>query len=348
MESIINKLQEIISAYPDVKAVIDGGDGSGFTYAQFGEYAGKIAAKLLRKGVKPGDFVMIMLPRNKEYIAAMYASWLVGAGFAPLSPAYPPERIEYIKNDCRAVAVIDERFLRGVSSEQPLTQTLEHKPEDPAILIYTSGSTGNPKGVLHSQRSITDSVFRYMDYANTPVGFRAAIGAPFTFVASVQGVFAPLCAGNTAILIPYEAMRDPELLAETIEKQKINRCFISPKMLKVFKPKGDSLKVVSTGSERVTDLFSKAFTIQVAYGQTESAGAVMMFEIDKKYENLCRQSLCRAGRLSEAAAHRRYRQNGRERQLYLSEPQRLDGEDQRSARGAGRDRGNHQEHRRRF
>ena len=285
MESIINKLQEIISAYPDVKAVIDGGDGSGFTYAQFGEYAGKIAAKLLRKGVKPGDFVMIMLPRNKEYIAAMYASWLVGAGFAPLSPAYPPERIEYIKNDCRAVAVIDERFLRGVSSEQPLTQTLEHKPEDPAILIYTSGSTGNPKGVLHSQRSITDSVFRYMDYANTPVGFRAAIGAPFTFVASVQGVFAPLCAGNTAILIPYEAMRDPELLAETIEKQKINRCFISPKMLKVFKPKGDSLKVVSTGSERVTDLFSKAFTIQVAYGQTESAGAVMMFEIDKKYDN---------------------------------------------------------------
>ena len=102
------------------------------------------------------------------------------------------------------------------------------------IVAHTSGSTGNPKGVLHSHRSIADSVLRYLAYARTPVGFRAAIGAPFTFVASVQGVFAPLCAGNTAILIPYEAMRDPELLAQTIEQQQINRCFISPKMLKVF------------------------------------------------------------------------------------------------------------------
>ena len=285
MESIINKLQETIAAYPEVPAVIDKGEGNSFTYAQFGEFAGRIAAKLLRSGVKPGDFVMIMLPRNKEYIAAMYASWLVGAGFVPLSPTYPPERIAYIKKDSNAVAVIDEKFLRGIESEQPLTQSIEHKPEDHAILIYTSGSTGNPKGVLHSHRSITDSVFRYMEYANTPVGFRAAIGAPFTFVASVQGVFAPLCASNTAILIPYEAMRDPELLAQTIEQQQINRCFISPKMLKVFRPKGDSLKIVSTGSERVSNLYSEAFTIQVAYGQTESAGAVMMFEIDKKYDN---------------------------------------------------------------
>ncbi|MBQ1838220.1 MAG: amino acid adenylation domain-containing protein [Ruminococcus sp.] len=285
MDSIIKKLQEIIGAYPDVPAVIDQGEGNCFTYAQLGAYAQKIAGKLLRAGVKPGDFVMIMLPRNKEYIAAMYASWLVGAGFAPLSPTYPPERIAYIRKDSKTVAVIDEKFLRGIENEQPLTRQIEHKSEDPAILIYTSGSTGNPKGVLHSHRSIADSVLRYLAYARTPVGFRAAIGAPFTFVASVQGVFAPLCAGNTAILIPYEAMRDPELLADTIERQQINRCFISPKMLKVFRPKGNSLKIVSTGSERVSNLYSEAFTIQVAYGQTESAGAVMMFEVDRPYDN---------------------------------------------------------------
>ena len=180
MDSIINKLQEIISAYPDVDAVIDMSDGTGFTYSQLGERAGKIAARLVRLGVKRGEYVMIMLPRNKDYIAAMYAVWLAGAGFAPLSPTYPPERIEYIKNDCRAAAVIDERFLRGADGEQPLTESVAHDPADPAILIYTSGSTGNPKGVLHSHRSIADSVFRYMEYANPPRDFRAAIGAPFT------------------------------------------------------------------------------------------------------------------------------------------------------------------------
>ena len=80
-------------------------------------------------------------------------------------------------------------------------------------------------------------------------------------------------------------MRDPELLADYIEEKQINRCFISPKMLKVFRVKGNSLKVVSTGSERVFDTYSRDYKIQVAYGQTESAGAVMMFEIDKKYDN---------------------------------------------------------------
>ncbi len=271
MDSIVKKLSETIKAYPDTTAIIDQGENNEFTYAGFGEYASKIAAKLVRLGVGRGDFVMIMLSRDKRYIAAMFAAWLAGAGFAPLSPTYPPERIEYIKGDCKAKAVIDDRFLRGIEREEPLSETIIPDPADPAILIYTSGSTGNPKGVLHSHRSITDSVFRYMEYSDTPVGFRAAIGAPFTFVASVQGVFAPLCLANTTILVPYEAMRDPVLLA--------------PKMLKVFRPKGSSLQVVSTGSERVSNTYSKDFKIQVAYGQTESAGAVMMFEIDKSYDN---------------------------------------------------------------
>ena len=283
MDSIVQKLKETISAYPDQMAIVDQGENNCFTYRQFGERARKIAAKLVRAGVKPRHFVMIMLPRNKDYIASMYAVWLAGAAFAPLSPTYPPERIAYIQNDWHAEILIDEKFLRQIDDEQPLETETIPDPLDPSILIYTSGSTGNPKGVLHSHLSITDSVFRYMEYANTPVGFRAGIGAPFTFVASVQGVFAPLCSGNTTFLIPYEAMRDPELLADYIEKKQLNRNFISPKMLKVFQPKGDSLKIVSTGSERVSNTYSEDFAIQVAYGQTESAGAVMMFQIDKKY-----------------------------------------------------------------
>lgn len=285
MELIVQKLKEVINAYPDIAAVADQGEGNAFTYRELGVYASKIAGKLVRCGVKPRDFVMIMLPRNKEYIASMFAVWMAGAGFAPLSPTYPPDRIAYIKGDCKASVVIDERFLRRIEDEEPLAEEILPDAADPSILIYTSGSTGKPKGVLHSHLSISDSVFRYMEFANAPVGFRAAIGAPFTFVASVQGVFAPLCAGNTAVLVPYEAMRDPELLADFIDTNHVNRCFISPKMLKVFQPKGSSLKIVSTGSERVSNLYSPDYQIQVAYGQTESAGAVMMFSVDKKYEN---------------------------------------------------------------
>ena len=215
----------------------------------------------------------------------MYAVWMVGAAFAPLSPSYPAERMEFIRSNCDAKAVINEKFLRGIEQEIPLAQPVVPNPADPSLLIYTSGSTGKPKGVLHSHASITDSVLRYVGFAKTPEGSHAALGAPFTFVASVQGVFAPLCARITAYLMPFEAMRDPVLLADYIEEHQINRTFISPKMLKVFKQKGSCLRTVFTGSELVSDTYSDEFDIYVMYGQTESASAALAFKIDKPYEN---------------------------------------------------------------
>ena len=85
--------------------------------------------------------------------------------------------------------------------------------------------------------------------------------------------------------MPYEAMRDPVLLADYVYDNKINRVFISPKMLHVFKQKGDSLKCVFTGSERVSNIYSDEFDIYVMYGQTESAGAVLSYKIEKPLDN---------------------------------------------------------------
>ncbi|MBQ1381280.1 MAG: AMP-binding protein, partial [Ruminococcus sp.] len=86
-------------------------------------------------------------------------------------------------------------------------------------------------------------------------------------------------------LMPYEAMRDPILLADFVADNQINRTFISPKMLKVFKQKGNSLQTVVTGSERVSNTYSDEFDLYVFYGQTESASAALAFKIDKPYEN---------------------------------------------------------------
>ena len=217
MSELIRRINEKIKSEPDFTVIVDQGENNSFTYAQLDLYARKIAGKLRRMGVQPRDFVTIELPRNKEYIAAMYAVWLAGAAFAPLSPAYPAERLDFIRSDCNAKVNINDKFLKRIESEEPFTGMVEPADDDPSLLIYTSGSTGKPKGVLHSHRSISDSTLRYINYIKSPAGFRAALGAPFTFVASVQGVFAPLAAMTTAYLMPYEAMRDPVLLADFIE-----------------------------------------------------------------------------------------------------------------------------------
>ena len=282
---LLEKISENIKAYPDLMAIVDTGKDNFYTYGSFDLTARRIAHRLVSRGVKKGDFVLIVLPRNKEYVAAMYGIWLAGAAFVPQAPNYPKERVDYIRENCGARVMVDDRFLRRLEEEEPLTEEVEVDEKDPSILIYTSGSTGKPKGVLHSFGSINDSVIRFAMTQDASVGFRAALGAPFTFVASVQGVFQPLYSLYTAYLTPYEAMRDPELLAEFFAENDIERSFISPKILKVFKQKKKTLKEVSTGSERVSGIFCDDFRLMVRYGQTESASAVMEFEVDRAYDN---------------------------------------------------------------
>ena len=284
MSKLIEKIAWNIKQHPDFTVICDVADNSAFTYSEFDEYARKIASKLSRNGVQARDFVTIELPRNKEYIAAMYAVWLLGAAFAPLLTTYPEERLNSIRTDCAAKAVVNEKFLRSIDKEEPFDGNSDADDDAPAMLIYTSGSTGRPKGVLHTHGSISDAVFRYNEYFDLPQGCRTALAAPFSFVVSVHDIFLPLTICATGCIMPLDVMRDPILLADFIDDNQINHLFISPKMLKVFKPKGTSLKTVYTGSERVSDTFSEDFELVVMYGQSECAGT-LAFKVDKKYSN---------------------------------------------------------------
>ena len=284
MSILTEQISRNLSGFPDFTLLVDPAANSSFTCREFDNCARRIAQRLVHRGVQPGDFVTVELPRTKEFIAAVYAVWLVGAAYVPLSPTYPEERLAFIRSDCGAKVFINEKFIRQARSGEPYQGVAEAADDAPALVIYTSGSTGHPKGVLHSHRSVSDAVQRFNQYFSLPEGSRTALAAPFTFVVSVHDIFLPLSERVTGYILPSETMRDPVLLAEFIDDNQINHLFISPKMLKVFKPKGDSLRSVYTGSERVTDTYFSEFALTVMYGQSESAG-VLAFRVDRKYEN---------------------------------------------------------------
>lgn len=281
MFDIIKKIEKNAEDNPNKKIVFD--TKGSYTYAELTSLARKIAGKLNRLGIGEGDFVTIELPRERLYVAAMYGAVLSGAGYAPLSPDYPDERLEYIRENCKAKAIINERFLRGIENEEEITVT-DRNPSSPALLIYTSGSTGKPKGVLHNYDSMCDSVYRYGDIIGLAEGSTVALNAPFTFIVSLLDIVYPLTANMAEFIVPHSTMRDPVLLADFINENEINHLFISPKMLKIFKQKGNSLKSVYTGSERVSNIYFDDFDVIVFYGQSECAGT-LSFLVDKKYEN---------------------------------------------------------------
>ncbi|MDY6430962.1 MAG: amino acid adenylation domain-containing protein [Bacilli bacterium] len=284
---LINLIIEDAKRFSNEIAAV--GNDEKITYEAMIIRAQKIASKLNKSGIQKGDFLTIELPKSIDYVCSMIASWMVGGAFAALDALYPQDRLDFIAADCKAKVRINKDFLLDVDKEECFTNYPEMDRLDPALLIYTSGSTGRPKGVLHSQQSIFDSMLRSKkvleDYHLDIPGYRYLESVPLSFVAGIQVVLASLQCGLTLYLVDTSIVRDPAKLSDYIYENQLNIGYIPPKLLKVFKPKGNSLKLVFVGSEKVTNLFSKDFHIVNSYGSSESAGGVLFFFINKEYEN---------------------------------------------------------------
>ena len=272
--------------HPDTIAVQDPATGTGLTYGELDILAGRVAAKLQTQGVVKGDVIAIVLPHSIEFIASILAGIKLGAAFAPLNGSYPPDRLQYIYQDCQAKAVITPDYMEDVSDYPPHAAGAPIMPEDAALLIYTSGSTGNPKGVLIDHRTLLDSAKRTIQFTGYNGSDVIGLGAPFFFIAGSLFLFCGLTLGVTNVLVPVSAMRNPMELSKTLAQYRVTAIFISPKMLGFFKPSpGSRLRVVLTAGERLSGIYSEDFQIINAYGLSESCASALGFYLDKAYDN---------------------------------------------------------------
>ena len=279
-------LEQLLNAekqYRDQIAVLS--DSGKTTYGELLGLSRRIAGRLRRKGVGKGDFVTIELERDTAYVASMIGTWMAGAAFAALDTAYPKDRLDYIASDCEAKVRINGTFLEGIENEEPLNVSDFPTASDHAVLIYTSGSTGRPKGVLHDHRSLSDACARNVTVTQS-TGIRLSgetVGdpVPFSFIAGLVFVLFPLTEGAAVCVVPSVALRDPALMTQCINKNRIGIIYVPPKMLKVLSDTG-CLKLVFTGSEKVTDLYRDDLILINGYGSSESCAGVLFFRIDKR------------------------------------------------------------------
>ena len=87
-------------AHPDRIAVIAGGDGeAALTYRELEDRASRLAHRLLRLGVRPGDRVGICVERSVSMVCSILGVLKAGAAYVPLDPAYPQARLEAMLED---------------------------------------------------------------------------------------------------------------------------------------------------------------------------------------------------------------------------------------------------------
>ena len=175
-------------------AMIVEDDTAGTANATYGELAKRTSqfAQLLRKrGVAPGDRVLIRLPNSLDYPTAFLGAMKAGSIAVPTSTLLTVDEVLYLAKDSGAkVLVMDHPMWEQLApriAEAPEAKlvllsgkgkhidgiavaALDLKPaldaitvwsaphathaSDPAYLVYTSGTTGYPKGVLHAHRAL--------------------------------------------------------------------------------------------------------------------------------------------------------------------------------------------------
>ena len=286
MDTFIDLFETNVRDHRDNTAVLDPVTGISLTYGELDALAGRLAAKLQAGGVEKGDTIAVVLPHSIDSIASILAGMKAGAAVAPLNGSYPPDRLAYILHDCQAKTVITPDYVKDVDTYSPVEGNAPISPDDAALLVYTSGSTGNPKGVLIDHRAVFESIERTETFTGITGADVIGLGAPFFFIAGSINLFCGLGCGAANILIPVSAMRNPVELSKIVAEKQVTVTFISPKMLRFFRVSpGSRLRLVVTGSERLSGIYSEDFQIKNVYGLSESCASVLGFNLDKAYDN---------------------------------------------------------------
>ncbi|MDG2156241.1 MAG: non-ribosomal peptide synthase/polyketide synthase, partial [Gammaproteobacteria bacterium] len=289
-------LEAQVALTPDAPAIEYA--GTTLTYAEFNRRANQLAHVLINKGIEPEHLVGVCLERSAELVIALHAIQKAGAGYVPLDPDYPMQRLEHILEDANVSLLITDSnacnslpphdtptLLLGASeiaASDEHNPTARSKPENIAYVIFTSGSTGRPKGVMNEHRGIVNRLLWMQDEYQLTANDKVLQKTPFSFDVSVWEFFWPLLSGATLVVAKPDGHKDPAYLAETIINSEVTTMHFVPSMLQAFLQHDkvascDSLRqVICSGEALPLDLQQRFYSkldasLHNLYGPTEAA-----------------------------------------------------------------------------
>ena len=232
----MNRGYDILAAaarrWPERTALL--GDWGTMAFAELDARVARVAAGLLRLGVKPGDRVGYMMNNAPEVVVAYFAILRLGAVAVAINVMLRPAELGYLLDDSGAVAVVCEASvvdavtraraqapgLRAVvaldapvgtdalpfgvleTGDEPAPPVADRAPDDVAMLMYTSGTTGAPKGVMMTHAWLDFTTLGWVCVYKLSGDDRFFVGSPFFYaIGSIMDVLAPFRIGASAVLL---------------------------------------------------------------------------------------------------------------------------------------------------
>jgi len=216
----------------------------------FDEKANRMANLLLKRGIKKGDKVAILLMNCLEWLPIYFGILKTGAIVVPLNFRYTAEEIKYCLGLSETVALIFgpefigrvemvydqipkvktfffagedrpsfaenyDRLTANCSSEAP---KIELADEDDAAVYFSSGTTGFPKAILHTHQSLISACYTENEHHGQKREDNFLCIPPLYHTGAKMHWFGSLLSGSKAVLLRGVK---PEWILKTVSEEKI-------------------------------------------------------------------------------------------------------------------------------
>ncbi len=267
------------------------------SYEELDRRSDQVAAYIHHIGGGKGSLVGIYLNRSLNMLIAALGVLKSGAGYVPLDPAFPHDRLQYMIEDSGLNILISEKTLditafshtgqiidieadwsSIAACNTDMIQDISCARDSIGYVIYTSGSTGKPKGVAVPHGAILN--FLVSMRQNPGMNHEDILLAVTTlsFDIAVLELYLPLISGATVVIAGTDDLVDGKRLMNILSNTGITVLQATPSTWRVLLASGwqgkQKLKALCGGevlSQELADrLVSRVGELWNMYGPTET------------------------------------------------------------------------------
>lgn len=279
-----------------------------WSYEDLNRRSNGLGHALIAAGVGLDQPVALLAERGLDLLGMIIGSFKAGAGYLPLDPGLPGQRLSRIidlsrtpllvcTEACREQAI---ELLEGVDCQLLVWEEIPARGEKPGVysgpdnlayVIYTSGSTGLPKGVMVEQRGMLNNQLSKVPYLNLSDADVIAQTASQSFDISVWQFLAAPLFGARVDIVPNTIAHDPQGLLAHVQAQGITVLESVPSliqgMLAQERIRLDGLRWMLPTGEAMPPELAHQWLLRYpqiglvnAYGPAECSDDVAFFRVD--------------------------------------------------------------------
>ena len=267
--TFVKAFEQCASQHPNRLAVADAHDS--LTYGELSHRSDALAQRLIDCGVRPNDFVAVMLDRTVDFPLVVIAIHKAGSAYVPIDLEYPEERRQYMLSDCQAKVVVDSQFMAETDFNQDVSPIDLSTADSLAYMIYTSGSTGEPKGAMIHQAALWNFIQAYTDVTALTADDRICGHNSFSFDGHVEDMFPILTLGGSYHIMSADIRLNLAAIRDFLFEHQITGGGFTTALATLLFAEYDDLPVrfITAGGEKLGRIFSNHVEIINTYGPTE-------------------------------------------------------------------------------